>query len=347
MTSTHECKIAESISLRLHTLRWVSAILVLVGHIEMVSQYKSGISIVSNGYLIAHLSVMTFFVVSGFTIAYVCERTPLLKHYVIDRVTRIHIVLLPAVILTATLDYIGIKIARDLYEAYTPHDYLWIRFFINILGLQGWQGYRVQFGSNAALWSIGYELFYYLTYGLIFYKLIPAIKSRSWRLVSLLVLTIMALLTIAGKYITLYMFIWLLGVASYYVQKCHLSSGRGFVLFALIFCGFSILFMKGGFLQDIIFSFGISFFILAKIKNWKDILGLKLSVFSFSLYATHLPIIFLTYSIFYSAEYNYYYFFLFVAFVSITTSWLFSIVFEKQRGSIRNIIYRRFIGLNG
>lgn len=96
-----------STSNRLHSLRWGAAFVVLLGHIEMVGKWRTGISVWPWAYQIAHLAVMAFFVLSGFSIFHVAFKATGLSKYMLERVTRIYSVLAPAVLLTATLDMIG------------------------------------------------------------------------------------------------------------------------------------------------------------------------------------------------------------------------------------------------
>ena len=88
-------------------------------------------------YQLAHLAVMAFFVLSGYIIMHVSLDTENSSEYFKDRVTRIYFVLVPAVILTAVLDYIGSSAAPDFYKDLIPHDRYFIRFADEHLGYAG------------------------------------------------------------------------------------------------------------------------------------------------------------------------------------------------------------------
>jgi peptidoglycan/LPS O-acetylase OafA/YrhL len=67
--------LSKSTSNRLHTVRWCAALVVVLGHVEMVAKWRTGVSIWPWAYQMAHLAVMAFFVLSGFIIAHVSMRT--------------------------------------------------------------------------------------------------------------------------------------------------------------------------------------------------------------------------------------------------------------------------------
>ncbi len=150
----------------------------------------------------SHAGVVLFFVLSGFVIAWSVDKSEELtwRKYYVDRFSRIYSVLPIAILFTAIIDSIG----GGLSNAYgnpllIPQEHYWLRLFVNLFSVQGFQGYRVQFGSNPALWSIGYECFYYLVFGLIFFWR-QIFHSR----IILAIVVVLALFLLAGAIITLY-----------------------------------------------------------------------------------------------------------------------------------------------
>ena len=120
---------------------------------------------------------MVFFVLSGYLIAYTTiyknqnSSNYSFSEYILDRWSRIYSVLFVAVFFTVILDRVGIIFSPAyLNPELIPQRHKVIRFFINIFCLQGIQGYRVQLGSNPALWSIGYEFIYYVIFGIYFFR---------------------------------------------------------------------------------------------------------------------------------------------------------------------------------
>ncbi|MFV0279173.1 MAG: acyltransferase family protein [Rhodoblastus sp.] len=119
-------------------------------------------------YTFAHGAVVVFFVLSGFlvggaTVSRAKSGRPYIRKFLIDRTTRIYIVLLPALALTFVLDNLGQRVFAGLgvYEvpviqAAMKNEYL----LATLAGLQGiWFS---TYGSNTALWSLGMEYWYYV-----------------------------------------------------------------------------------------------------------------------------------------------------------------------------------------
>ncbi len=252
--------LSKSIYSRLHALRWSAAFVVLCGHIEMVVKWLTGMSIWPMAYQMAHLAVMAFFVLSGFIISHVAYKTSDLSGYMQERVTRIYSVLVPAVFLTVILDTIGAKIAPHFYNIYATSNNFLFRLLVNLFGLQGWQGHRIQFGTNSPLWSIGYEMFFYVASGLLFYKVIKSNQAIKYRLIWLLVTGV--LMMAAGSKMVLYLFIWGVGALAYHVRIRYCFSKFCFVLSSAI-CFVSFVLVPPGYWQDLIFSFGLFGFIIS------------------------------------------------------------------------------------
>jgi peptidoglycan/LPS O-acetylase OafA/YrhL len=195
----------------LHLVRWLSALFVIVGHSQQIGGWNNGVFVYVASH--AHAAVIVFFVLSGYVIAESVERKRrfgyTIKEYYADRISRIYSVLIPALILTVILDLFGNFFFPDRYAdpQLIPQDSYFIRLFINAASLQGIWGHRSQFGSNPALWSIGYEFFYYIVYGLIVWK------PRYWLVLAL------TFSCVVGPYTILYGLIWLTGVFAFKLRK--------------------------------------------------------------------------------------------------------------------------------
>lgn len=179
-----------------------------------------------------HEAVMLFFVLSGCVIAHVIyglhERARWSwRGYLSARLTRLWIVLIPALLLTALWDRIGMWIAAGKQSIYVGDGFGNILnqsvaalsdptvFLGNVFFLQ-----RIlvpTFGSNGPVWSISYEFVYYLAYPLLLGSLI-ALRGRV--LLGLVSVALAGgLLVFAGKSISAGFVIWLFGVAAYFQFK--------------------------------------------------------------------------------------------------------------------------------
>jgi peptidoglycan/LPS O-acetylase OafA/YrhL len=147
-------------------------------------------------------AVTVFFVLSGFVIAHATAvREQTLEDYAVARAARIYSVAVPALILTAVADDIGRSISPSLYTqawhySADPSHFVASGLFLN----QVWTA-NMSPGSNWSYWSLGYEVWYYLTFAVIIFA-----RGRSrWLLLA-------ATLALAGPSIAVMMPLWLLGV---------------------------------------------------------------------------------------------------------------------------------------
>jgi peptidoglycan/LPS O-acetylase OafA/YrhL len=179
-----------------------------------------------------HEAVMLFFVLSGCVIAHVIyglhERGKWSwRGYLSARLSRLWIVLIPALLLTAVWDWIGMWLAAGKQSIYEGAGFGNILnqpvatlsgaevFFGNVFFLQ-----RIlvpTFGSNGPVWSISYEFVYYLVYPLL---LGCALMLRG-RLLAGVASGALAvgLLTFAGQSISAGFVVWMFGVGAYFLFK--------------------------------------------------------------------------------------------------------------------------------
>lgn len=336
----------DSKSTLLHAIRWIAALIVLLGHAQMYARQKTGSGAFWWEYVgdHAHAGVVLFFVLSGFVIAWSVDKNEELtwKKYYINRFSRIYSVLPIAIIFTIIIDLVG----RGLSNVYSnpaliPQDHYWVRFFVNLFSMQGVQGYRVQFGSNPALWSIGYEFFYYIVFGLIFF----------WReifhsKIILASVVVLGLFILAGTNITLYFLIWLLGFIAYRIQKQVTLSQCYFWLFlilAILVNHFLVYKALGNieYIRD--FSLGLvvaALFVPATPSIGTVKVHKFLAEFSYSLYAFHMPILFFAYFVILDNSYSVEIFSMVAVAVCIGLAWLFSVLTEKKRFWMRRRLMR-------
>jgi len=188
-------------SIYLDLLRFMMAGLVFLAHINGFT----------DGFLwqlshLGHLAVVFFFVLSGLVIGFVVlEKQESAKQYVLNRSLRIYTVALPALLLTVVLFWAGNHLQPELFERLLLQmKSTWLTLLLSISFLnQSWSATPVF--SNLPYWSLGYEVLFYVFFGLLIYTK-GAIKY----------LLVMGILVVMGPSILLYLPIWLLGVGCFY-----------------------------------------------------------------------------------------------------------------------------------
>jgi peptidoglycan/LPS O-acetylase OafA/YrhL len=290
-------------------LRWTAALIVVIGHVDMVMGMffteTTQHSIFGYSSLHAHTAVMVFFVLSGYVVSYASEKKSFVQEYsfrkyYLDRWSRIFSVLTIAILCTLILDFVGGLFSQIYKEPeFIPQDSFYTRLFANVFALQGFQGFRMQLGSNSALWSIGYEFTYYIIFGLLYFRPKLFGLSRLWLLAAIIILLV------AGTNIILYFSIWLLGALAYKlsklkaVSKIRLNSWLCILILILVnhYLNIEKIFSTNEFVNDFIFSFVFALLLIFDMKGkYERHLGQAnkfMASFSYSLYAVHMPFIFL------------------------------------------------------
>lgn len=157
-----------------------------------------------------HKLVAIFFVMSGFLIAYSVENKEKdFKIYMIDRLSRLYSVVIPAIILTYFLDSIGRSFDPVLYQNLAPENNQIIRALSSLLFLNQIQGFCIKPSTNIPFWSIGYEFWYYLLFGI----------TILYRNIYVKTILILLLLFLMGIKILLLFPVWIFGVFAFYLTK--------------------------------------------------------------------------------------------------------------------------------
>lgn len=296
-------------------MRWVAALLVVIGHVELYGRMLCGEAYagVSDAYTYlashSHAVVIVFFVLSGYLVAYSVDNKQRkveygFGEYFLDRWSRIYSVLIAAILFTLVIDYIGQQLSQDyLNPAYVPQDNLWLRFFANLLSIQGVQGFRIQLGTDPALWSIGYEFTYYILFGL--YSFRKKIFRGNDRFCAS---AIFLVLIFIGIKMSGYFAIWLMGVCSFEVSKKYRWVMSGFVLAILLFgllllnhfLGYAHV-LESEYIQDLLLAVYLGMILVfdlsSKVSEVSAAANKSMADFSYSLYAFHMPIIFFYYAV--------------------------------------------------
>lgn len=190
---------SKTFSIYLDLVRFVAACLVYIYH----SNQRLLVSDVLPASNFGHSSVIVFFVLSGFVIAFItATKENRLSTYAASRISRVYSVVVPTIILTVVLDAIGRQLYPALY-AY-PFDKFLIRSLASLFLLNEVWFVSITSFSNVPFWSICYELWYYVAFGV--FVFFP-------RKVALALLAALAL--ILGPKIVLLAPIWIAGVILY------------------------------------------------------------------------------------------------------------------------------------
>jgi peptidoglycan/LPS O-acetylase OafA/YrhL len=181
-----------------------------------------------------HPAVIIFFVLSGFLVGSsglrsVENRTWSFPRYLLHRFLRLEIVLLPALLLGLLWDRAGIHLlhASALYNGAwhlvvrsSPIDLRWRTLLGNAVFVQ--DILVPIFGTNTPLWSLSYEFWYYVLFGLL---ATAALKTvRLWLRLVIAVLVI-ALAWFTGFAIMSLAPLWFLGLGIYLLPRRNLSRG--------------------------------------------------------------------------------------------------------------------------
>jgi peptidoglycan/LPS O-acetylase OafA/YrhL len=211
-------------------LRGIAALWVMVFHLRPVLydgySHLTNPNIVTKGtYFLTSIGpqwVMVFFVLSGFLISSTILKSVMMRQtvawgsYLLNRLTRLWIVLIPALLLTLVWAKLQIGLYGD-GQGYFTNNLGVMDFLGNIFFLQGI--YSPDYGGNIALWSLTFEFWYYL----LFPCAVLAVVSSTTLKKCLYGLLFLGMLLFVGKTIILYFTIWLLGTAILFVPPMKIS----------------------------------------------------------------------------------------------------------------------------
>lgn len=298
---------------------------------------------------------MLFFVLSGFLVGgKLIERVRNgafdSKAYALDRISRIYVPLLPALILSAVIGWIcGQKLSiRDSVG--------------NCFGLQGICVNAL--GGNDPLWTLAYEYWFYLLAG--FAAVVLVGRSVSIRMLAFGGLVVA--FAVFTRFHASLLFCWCLGALSYSFANKDLHwkwfwIGAGLAFFGV---GFSQYISSGlhsfgkflatGEIATLILSMGLAialaFLARKKPSNrklaWFEGTGTKLAAFSYTLYLTHHPVLRLwakihpeKYSTMSLQSFGWY-----AIYCSscLLVAWLLYLPFEAQTVRVRNWLRKKFPG---
>jgi peptidoglycan/LPS O-acetylase OafA/YrhL len=199
-------------SLYIDLARFSAALVVFLGHIS--GQRLTGGFLWQIAPYMSH-AVTIFFVLSGFVIAYATDkRENSAVSYAVSRAARIYSVVLPALAATVLLDTLGRYLQPALYSdawGYVDHNQL-ASFALSALFLNEIWFIHVSPGSDLPYWSLGYEIWYYVIFGIFLFS------PRKWFFLPV------ALIVIGPKIVSM-LPLWLFGVSR--IPSFFLMSGVG------------------------------------------------------------------------------------------------------------------------
>jgi peptidoglycan/LPS O-acetylase OafA/YrhL len=187
-------------------LRIICALVVFSSH--CAQHWNDQASAVIRPY--AHHAVVVFFVLSGYVISHATfgRRGIGVEHYAVSRISRLYSVVIPALLLTALLQWVGVNLAPEAYaQASRGADVA--RYALAAVFMQNAWFLSSAPPTNAPLWSLSYEAWYYAGFGA---ALFAPSYTRKVMLVGLVCL-------VAGPNIVLLAPAWLLGVALYAIGQ--------------------------------------------------------------------------------------------------------------------------------
>lgn len=311
-----------SASVHLDALRGIAAVGVCLEHLRDIyfCDYSSIVHhspLLTLVYLasgLGHQWVMVFFVLSG----YLVGGSVLRAHangrwswngYLFNRLTRLYIVLAPAVAIGGFLDYLGIRLfgSDGIYGGHTgAHAFtVSVQTHMGVLNLLGnyafLQGILVpSFGSNGPLWSLTNEFWYYVAFPPLFFVFVRS-NSVARRLLYLVFLA--AFVFFVGHQIALLGLVWLMGVAIHYLPQIPARSAmaRRLLTVAAVACvAATLVWCKRTHspLSDYVLGIAVTFLIYVVVNcPVSAASGLytraahRLSHSSYTLYLVHVPLL--------------------------------------------------------
>jgi peptidoglycan/LPS O-acetylase OafA/YrhL len=364
----HSKSIDSNLSIYLNIVRGLAAFLVLAGHLRgfFFDTYNNLTPDSQNWFnyilffitRIGHECVMVFFVLSGYLVGgnYLIDtinKKVSHKKYFLDRLTRMWTVLIPALLIGFTLDYYRCISLNDCYhvEEWSNSTFLGNVFFLQTIK------YSI-FTSNKALWSLANEFWYYILFPLIS---IP-FSIKGIKIIKILIaLGILGLFYFIMPNIINLFPIWLIGVGARFITPSTFFLKKKWLILTYILFAGSILFsnMHSTLLTNTMV--GLLFSTLLILHRGNTLINFKilkkpaniLSDFSFSMYAFHLPIMFLLLAFFKNkigfdirytnAHYNEWLIYLVILTMLITGTYILYFLTEKNTYKLRTWLLNKII----
>jgi peptidoglycan/LPS O-acetylase OafA/YrhL len=270
-------------------------------------------------------AVVIFFVLSGYLVGGSALRSAAAgkfawRNYAASRIGRIYTVLLPALIVGACFDIIGSRffdfaglyshagfLARPVTQ-FSYREQLTLANFIGSAFLLN--GVLVSsFGTNGPLWSLAFEWWYYVLFGLALYA---RTSKGPWQSKALIWTVVAVLLVELPAVMVLWFALWLAGVLVAILEEYRLAAREWLAntfflatVFAVCFSNADIFIVHSlarQFVANMVVAMGFSVALLFRsraIERFPRLLAVNafLARFSYSTYAAHFPFLILVASV--------------------------------------------------
>jgi peptidoglycan/LPS O-acetylase OafA/YrhL len=325
LPGTKKSQLTQRASVHLDMARGLAALAVLFGHVRglffvpyhELTHHSIALAAFYGATTLGHQAVIVFFVLSGFFI--VSSVVSSFEQgrwswtaYLVNRIVRLSLVLIPALILCFIIDHIGMLLPSTsaLYhhsvENLVTTSVAQLETFRNFIGSFFYvQSILVRpFGSDGPLWSLSYEFWYYILFPValcaLARKFRPAVRAIYFAVAIFIVFFI-------GRTIALYFLVWLIGGAIAFslirgrVQLRLRWANAAAIVPLVCVLGFSVVRpLNSAFLTDCIVAVGFAMWMYSllelpekQLSQWYAKIARLVAGFSYTLYLTHFPVVFL------------------------------------------------------
>lgn len=309
-------------SVHLDALRGIAAIGVCLSHLRDIffrdfhtlPHHSLFLAVLYLATGLGHQWVIIFFVLSGYLVGGSVLRAHATGRwtwgsYLFNRLTRLYIVLFPALIFGGIIDLIGIHLfgSRSIYGGaigshtidFAVQKHLSLSILLgNYAFLQTIHFHTL--GSNGPLWSLANEFWYYIAFPALVLAILPRIRLP--RRIFHLALLIAVLLFVKSQ-IALLGLVWLMGVAIHYLPRIKADNPflrRSLMLGALVLFALTLAWCKRFDASYSDYVLGIVVMLLIYVvlgcsrtpmPHTYDRLAKRISHSSYTLYLVHLPMV--------------------------------------------------------
>lgn len=209
-------------SLLLDGLRLLCAMIVFWAHSNAVWHPEREMDLLPSH--LSHAAVVVFFVLSGYVIAHTtAKKKRTYSEYAVARLSRLYSIFFPAIIVTAICAVAAYVINPSVYSVYDRGNNIF-RYFLSLFFCNELWFLSAAPLINGPIWSLGYEFWFYVLFGLFYYR-IKGVKGY--------ILPVLGLVIVGPKILAM-MVIWWMGWAAYHIKPVKLNIAAGRSLFFLL-----------------------------------------------------------------------------------------------------------------
>jgi peptidoglycan/LPS O-acetylase OafA/YrhL len=225
-------KIPVSTSIFLDILRLGAALIVFFVHADTIwfPEQHNNPNLPAD---LGHAAVVIFFVLSGYLISYTTiNNNRGSSQYGHARLSKLYSVLVPGLLITAVVQWLMTSINPILLAEYT-RGFSFFRYLLTFGFLNELWFFSLAPPINRPLWSLGYEFWYYVIYGLWFFR-----RGNNKSFFIILIACV-----IAGPKVLLMMPVWLVGALAYKLPKPQMNQTVNWLLIIfIVFIAYFVLF---------------------------------------------------------------------------------------------------------